>query len=70
MSWGNIKPIWQFHRTLQEYTQALSKTGFVIREIIEPKPSIEDIQQNPRSLAFDADRIPFFIIFDCIKYSE
>ncbi|NHJ47921.1 MAG: class I SAM-dependent methyltransferase [Asgard group archaeon] len=70
MSWGNIKPIWQFHRTLQDYTQALNKAGFLIREIIEPKPSIKDIQENPRSLAFDADRIPFFIIFDCLKYSE
>ncbi|HUT81942.1 MAG TPA: class I SAM-dependent methyltransferase [Candidatus Bathyarchaeia archaeon] len=68
-SWGNIKPIWQFHRTLQEYTQALFTTGFLIREIIEPKPSLEDIKNNPRTLAFDADRIPIFIIYDCIKVS-
>ena len=66
-SWGNIKPIWQFHRTLQEYTQALFKAGFLIREIIEPKPSLETIRLNPRSVAFDADRIPFFIIYDCVK---
>ena len=66
-SWGNIKPIWQFHRTLQEYTQALNKAGFLIREIIEPRPSLETIRNNPRSVAFDADRIPFFIIFDCVK---
>ncbi len=67
VSWGNIKPIWQFHRTLQEYTQALNKAGFLIREIIEPKPSIEDIRKHPRAIAFDADRIPFFIIYDCVK---
>jgi 2-polyprenyl-3-methyl-5-hydroxy-6-metoxy-1,4-benzoquinol methylase len=66
-SWGNIKPIWQFHRSLQEYTQALNEADLLIREIIEPKPSLEDIKNNPRTLAFDADRIPFFIIFDCIK---
>jgi 2-polyprenyl-3-methyl-5-hydroxy-6-metoxy-1,4-benzoquinol methylase len=67
MSWGDIKPIWQFDRTLQEYSQALKKAGFLIGEIIEPKPSLNIIQENPRALAFDADRIPIFIIFDCIK---
>ncbi|NHJ06160.1 MAG: class I SAM-dependent methyltransferase [Candidatus Heimdallarchaeota archaeon] len=69
-SWGNIKPIWQFHRTLQEYSQALNNAGFLIKEIIEPKPSLEDIKGNPRMLAFDADRIPFFIIYDCVKAKD
>lgn len=27
-----------------------------ISEIVEPRPSMEDIQQNPNFLAFDADR--------------
>ena len=67
ISWGKMKPIWQFHRTLQEYTQALNETGFLLREIIEPKPSLKDIEKNPQMLAFDTDRIPFFIIYDCIK---
>ena len=67
MSWSKMKPIWQFHRTLQEYSQALYKAGFYIRELIEPKPSLKDIEENPRTLAFDADRIPFFIIYDCCK---
>ncbi|MHA1211386.1 MAG: class I SAM-dependent methyltransferase [Candidatus Heimdallarchaeota archaeon] len=67
ISWGKTKPIWQFHRTLQEYTQALFETGFLIREIIEPKPTLENLKENPRALAFDADRIPFFIIYDCVK---
>ncbi len=66
-SWGKIKPIWQFHRTLEEYTRALFDAGFLIREIIEPKPSLEDIKNNPRTLAFDTDRIPIFIIYDCVK---
>lgn len=67
VSWAKNKPIWQFHRTLQEYTQALFKAGFLIREIIEPKPSFEVLKENPRSLAFDTDRIPTFIIYDCVK---
>ncbi len=67
VSWAKNKPVWQFHRTLQEYTQALFGAGFLIREIIEPKPVLEDLKDNPRSLAFDSDRRPIFIIYDCVK---
>ncbi|MFX1511769.1 MAG: methyltransferase domain-containing protein [Promethearchaeota archaeon] len=69
ISWGDFKPLWQIDRTLTEYTKALKDAGFVIREIIEPKPSIETIKENPRLLAFDADRFPLFIIYDCVKFA-
>ncbi len=68
ISWGNMKPIWQFDRTLSEYSTALKQVGFVIREIVEPKPDINVIKNHPRELAFDADRIPYFIIYECIKH--
>jgi ubiquinone/menaquinone biosynthesis C-methylase UbiE len=67
ISWGTMEPIWQFDRTLSEYTTALKQAGFVIQEIIEPKPSNDIIKMHPRHLAFDSDRIPFFIIYDCKK---
>jgi len=67
ISWRNLEPLWSFERTLSEYSRALKDAGFVIQEIVEPKPTIEDIQQNPRFLAFDADRFPLFIIYDCLK---
>ena len=66
ISWSNFEPLWQFDRTLSEYSKALRNAGFVIREIVEPKPEIELISKYPHILAFDTDRIPFFIIFDCI----
>ena len=69
LSWGNIKPLWQFDRTLSDYSKALKNAGFVISEILEPKPTLETIQQYPRQLAFDTDRIPFFIIFECLKFN-
>ena len=62
------KPIWQFIRTLEQYSKALKEAGFVISEIVEPRPTPELIQQNPRELAFDADRWTHFIIFECVKY--
>ncbi|MFX0051892.1 MAG: class I SAM-dependent methyltransferase [Candidatus Hermodarchaeota archaeon] len=67
ISWSDFEPLWQFDRTLSEYSKALKEAGFVIQEIIEPKPDEKTIKENPRLLAFDADRIPFFIIFDCLK---
>ncbi|MFW9907153.1 MAG: class I SAM-dependent methyltransferase [Candidatus Thorarchaeota archaeon] len=62
--------IWFVDRTLSEYSKALKDTGFAISEIIEPKPSIRAIQENPRFLAFDADRWSHFIIFECIKLQK
>ncbi|MGD8564874.1 MAG: methyltransferase domain-containing protein [Candidatus Bathyarchaeota archaeon] len=61
------KPTWQFIRTLEEYSEALKNAGFVISQILEPRPTPKAIQQNPRELAFDADRWTNFIIFECLK---
>jgi SAM-dependent methyltransferase len=66
LSWGDMKPIWQFDRTLSEYSRALKDCGFVISEIIEPKPDNTKIKRFPE-LAYEVDRFPFFIIFDCLK---
>jgi ubiquinone/menaquinone biosynthesis C-methylase UbiE len=68
LEWPNSNvPTWQFIRTLEQYSKALKDAGFVISEILEPRPTSEDIQQNPRFLAFDADRWTHFIIFECFK---
>jgi len=67
IQWFGRVPLWQFDRTLSEYSKALKEAGFVIREIVEPKPSIETIQTYPVLFAFDNDRFPLFIIFDCLK---
>ncbi|MHA2124056.1 MAG: class I SAM-dependent methyltransferase [Promethearchaeota archaeon] len=60
-------PTWQMERTLEEYTKALKESGFVISEIVEPRPTQEIMQQYPRFFAFDADRWTHFIIFECLK---
>ncbi|MHA1302289.1 MAG: class I SAM-dependent methyltransferase [Candidatus Heimdallarchaeaceae archaeon] len=70
ISWGDFNPLWQIERTLEEYSKALYEAGFVIKEIIEPKPNLDLIQANPRRLAFDADRFPIFIIYDCLKHKQ
>ncbi|MFX1313060.1 MAG: class I SAM-dependent methyltransferase [Promethearchaeota archaeon] len=67
IQWFGEVPLWQFDRTLSEYSKGLKEAGFVIREIVEPRPSIETIQTYPALFAFDNDRFPLFIIFDCLK---
>ena len=67
IQWFGKTPIWQFDRTLSEYSKALKEAGFVIREIVEPIPSIETMQTYPAIFAFDNDRYPLFIIYDCLK---
>ena len=67
VSWRNLNPLWQFDRTLTEYSQALKDAGFVILEIVEPQADLSTVQQNPRFLAFTDNRFPFFIIYNCIK---
>ncbi|MHA1552757.1 MAG: hypothetical protein ACTSQC_12555, partial [Candidatus Heimdallarchaeaceae archaeon] len=67
ISHGKFQPVWQFDRTLSEYSRALKEAGFAIREIIEPKLDLEMIRNKPIFSAFDSDRYPHFIIFDCIK---
>ncbi|MFW9849618.1 MAG: class I SAM-dependent methyltransferase [Candidatus Thorarchaeota archaeon] len=62
--------LWFMDRTLTEYSKALKDAGFVISEIIEPKPTPKVIQENPRFLAFDADRWTHFIIFECLKFQK
>ena len=67
VSWRDLQPLWQFDRTLTEYSQALKEAGFAILEIIEPKADLTTVQENPRFLAFTDSRYPFFIIYNCIK---
>ncbi len=69
IGWSGYE-IWQIDRTLAEYSKALKDAGFVISEIVEPTPPPKVIQENPRFLAFDADRWTHFIIFECLKIQK
>ena len=65
-SWGRNPPLWQFPRTLTEYSGALRNAGLTILEIREPIPRQKVLTENPH-LLFDAERFPHFIIFECRK---
>jgi 2-polyprenyl-3-methyl-5-hydroxy-6-metoxy-1,4-benzoquinol methylase len=56
-------PYWR--HTLSEWSALLLKTGFWIRQIYEPRPSVEQVRKNPE--LEDAYRLPAFIIFDTVR---
>ncbi|MGD2250880.1 MAG: class I SAM-dependent methyltransferase [Candidatus Methanofastidiosia archaeon] len=54
-----------FHRTLTSYFKAIKKAGFVVEEIVEPKPSQKMIQKYPE---FEHDlRMCQFLVFKVKK---
>jgi len=50
-----------FHRTLEDYFRALSKSGFVVTDIREPVPGQELIEMKPR-LVRNLQRADFLIV--------
>ncbi|SDC66108.1 class I SAM-dependent methyltransferase [Shouchella lonarensis] len=50
-----------FHRTLTSYVNTLTKTGFVLEELVEPQPSKEILEAHPEAAL--KLRRPDFIVF-------
>lgn len=65
-TWGNEKTV-SHRRTLSQYFQAISSSGFKIINIFEPTPIKEGETEN-QSLYNLSMRIPNFIIFEGEKY--
>ncbi|MEX2237905.1 MAG: class I SAM-dependent methyltransferase [Dehalococcoidia bacterium] len=55
----------QWRRTLTEWAQLCSSTGYLIRALYEPRPSEEQVRREPD--LDDAQRLPFFLVFDLVK---
>ena len=56
-------PYWR--HTLSEWSEMIAGAGFLIRRLYEPRPTEEQVQENPH--LEDAYRIPAFLIFDLIR---
>jgi hypothetical protein len=55
-----------FRRPISNYAAALRDAGFLIRDLLEPTPPPEAIEQDPEAWA-DTLRIAHFLILDCVK---
>ena len=56
-------PCWCY--TLSEWTEMIDEAGFLIRRLHEPRPTEDQVRQNPH--LDDARRLPSFLIFDLVK---
>lgn len=62
------KYVVKYHRNFEEIINTLIKSGFTIEEILEPKPSKEAIENNPKYVN-QWDR-PFFLFVKCKKLEK
>jgi len=56
VAWNGIKII-NYHRPLSSYVTAMLQAGLILREFVEPAPSPEQVEKNPR-WSYDR-RVPY-----------
>lgn len=61
-------PTISFHRTLEDYSQALYQSKFAILKLIEPCPTLQQIDTYPLLLKNRSDRIPRFLTIVAEKW--
>ncbi len=56
-------PCWRY--TLTEWSELIARAGFLIRRLLEPRPTGPQVRQQPQF--DDCYRLPYFLIFDLVK---
>lgn len=50
---------------LEEWSDRIARAGFVLRRLLEPRPTAEQLRRNPK--LDDCARVPYFLIFDLLR---
>ncbi len=66
VQWGQLPVLYSFQRTLTTYFGYLKDNGFVVQDLLEPRPKRETLNERPRDWQRE-DRIPPVIIIDAVK---
>ena len=64
--YGDLPPLYSFHRPLSDYVKALINNGFVLTDFEEPVPAKKDIEEHYRELN-DGERIAWFLVVGTVK---
>jgi 2-polyprenyl-3-methyl-5-hydroxy-6-metoxy-1,4-benzoquinol methylase len=56
-------PCWRY--TFSEWSELIRRAGFLIRRLLEPRPS--ELQVRQHAQLDDCYRLPYFLIFDLVK---
>ncbi|MAX20515.1 MAG: hypothetical protein LR120_09290 [Dehalococcoidia bacterium] len=55
-------PLW--YQALTELSEMVAESGFMIRRMVDPRPTEEQVRQNPD--LDDCHRAPYFLIFELV----
>jgi ubiquinone/menaquinone biosynthesis C-methylase UbiE len=64
--WGKLPMLLTFYRPLSDYFHSLKKHGFVVRDLIEPRPKKKSLRDRPSDWNRE-DRVPPVLIIDAMK---
>ena len=64
--WGKLPVLPSFHRPLSDYFRYLKEAGFLVRDLLEPRPLRRALRERPREWERE-DRIPPALIIEAIK---
>ena len=65
--WGQLPRLISFFRPLSDYFHSLKKHGFLVVDLIEPRPLSRSLRRRPRD--WDSEnRVPPVLIIDAIKH--
>ena len=64
--WGEIPVLLSFHRPLSAYFHFLRESGFLVKDLIEPRPRRKALRDRPREWDKE-DRIPPVLVIDAVR---
>ena len=64
--WGKLPPLLSFYRPLSDYFHSLRRNGFVVRDLVEPRPKRKALRDRPRDWDRE-DRVPPVLVIEAIK---
>lgn len=64
--WGKLPMLLTFYRPLSDYFHSLKKHGFVVRDLIEPRPKRKSLRERPNDWDKE-DRVPPVLVIDALK---
>ncbi|KPJ72836.1 hypothetical protein AMJ52_05030 [candidate division TA06 bacterium DG_78] len=64
--WGKLPKLLTFYRPLSDYFHSLKKHGFVVKDLVEPRPTRKALHTRPREWDSE-DRVPPVVIIEAIK---
>ncbi len=67
--WGKLPILLSFYRSLTDYFHALKRNGFVVRDLVEPRPMRKALRDRPREWDKE-DRVPPVLVIEAVRQNN